>query len=676
MHPSIRYFVMSVLMLALTAYLYGVPGAFAQKTSKEFLSRAEDEEQLFVNAQVSDDQMTQAVAPTLNRSVSKGARQIVTAPQSFTNSNPITITDCPGTCIQPQPAGLYSSNITVSGVTTPTVQRVSVTLNGFSHAFPADVDVLLVSPSGRKSVIMSDFGAGEPGVSGINVTLDDYAATPIPSSVVGDTAYPFASGSYRPSNTSTSDVFPAPAPPSPYTYTLSAFNGDNPNGTWSLYVVDDSNSDAGSISGGWTITFDTRPAPPAAGDILISEFRTRGVGTAPPASDGSADEFIELYNNTDSSITIIDAVPGANPMLAPGAGWRFSIAEGASEVNAFILSETSSTAGPLAIPARGHYLMATVPTAPSPAGNTYSLVGYPTGTDFTTSGSANLSINPAAASGFIPDDAGIAIFNTTTATLANRLDSVGFSSVTAPGYKEGTGLAPANGITTASQHSFVRKYQTTGTGYPVDTNNNANDFVLVETTGAILNGVQSIFGAPGPERAPSATSYTTTAAPRIKPNSLVTPSLIDPLVSNAASPNRVRDATAVPNGALGTLAIRRCFTNNTGAPILTMRYRITDITTLGSPNPGGAQADLRVLDSAFQTVAATTGSVNSEALTLQTPPAQTTGGGLNSSLGEGVITATAPLASGDRTCVTFTTGVQQAGRFRFFINAESNNVLP
>jgi len=112
------------------------------------------------------------------------------------------------------------------------VQRVSITLNGFSHAFLADVDFLLVSPSGRKSVVMSDFGAGSPGVSNINVTLDDYAARPVPSTVIGNTGVPFVTGSYRPANSGTTDLFPAPAPAAPYTYTLSAFNGDSPNGTW------------------------------------------------------------------------------------------------------------------------------------------------------------------------------------------------------------------------------------------------------------------------------------------------------------------------------------------------------------------------------------------------------------------------------------------------------------
>ncbi|HXQ73234.1 MAG TPA: hypothetical protein VN844_22230, partial [Pyrinomonadaceae bacterium] len=105
------------------------------------------------------------------------------AAASFTNATAITITDCPNPCpASGQAASIYPSPITVSGEV-GVVERVSITINGFSHAFPADVDFLLVSPSGRKSVLMSDFGAGSPGVSNINVTLDDYAARPIPSTV-------------------------------------------------------------------------------------------------------------------------------------------------------------------------------------------------------------------------------------------------------------------------------------------------------------------------------------------------------------------------------------------------------------------------------------------------------------------------------------------------------------
>lgn len=596
------------------------------------------------------------------------------AQTSFTNSTAITITDCPNPCpASGQAASLYPSPIVASGLS-GVVERVSVTINGLSHAFPADTDFLLVSPSGRKSVLMSDFGAGSPGVSNINVTLDDYAARPIPSTVTGNTGVPFVTGSYRPANSGTTDLFPAPAPAAPYTYTLSAFNGDSPNGTWNLYIIDDANLDGGSISGGWTLTFDVRPPAPTAGQILITEFRTRGAGTTPPGSDGSADEFIELYNNTNNSITIIDALPGADPTSPTGAGWRVAGAQGALETTFLVIPQTLSTAGPLALPPHGFFLISTQPTSPSPAGNTYSLSTYPTGTGITASGSANISINPASATvGFLPDDVGLAVFSTAAALTANRLDSVGYSSVTAADYKEGTGLSPAAGITTAGQHSWVR---VEALGAPQDTGNNANDFVLVETTAAMLNGVASTLGAPGPERGPTMTAYTTTSAPLLH-NSDFAVAIIDPLQPSTAAPNRVRDMTPVTNGATGTLKIRRQFTNNTGLPVVALRYRVAAITTLTlGPVPPG-QADVRVLNSPTQTITLTdTTSVTAQALTVQTPAAQASGGGLNSSLAEGVITTTAPLANGASTVVEFNLGVQTPGNFRFYVNVEALTVPP
>lgn len=581
---------------------------------------------------------------------------------AFTNSTPITITDCPNPCpASGQPASLYPAPIVVSGEV-GVVQRVSVTLHGFSHPFPADLDFLLVSPSGRKSVLMSDFGAGSPGVSNINVTFDDYATQPVPSVVTGNTGVPFVSGSYRPANSGTTDIFPAPAPAGPYTYTMSAFNGDNPNGTWNLYIIDDANLDGGSITGGWTITFDARPTPPAPGQILISEFRARGTGTS--ASDGSADEFIELYNNTDESITIVDAVPGADP-TSTNAGWRLGGAEGASETTFFVIPQITGTAGPLAIPARGYFLIATQPTSQSPPGNSYSLSSTATSTP-------NMSIVPvSSATGFLADNGGLAVFSSAMPLPIYRLDSVGYSSITNPEYKEGTGLSPAGGITTNSQHSWVRNLSN---GKPQDTNDNAADFVLVDTNGATLNGIAAILGAPGPQRGPSVLTFTTSGAP-IESNANVAASLIDPMQTSAAAPNRVRDFTPVTNGANGTLKLRRKFTNNTGRPIIALRYRIVNITTLtgGAVAPG--VADLRVLNSPTQTITLTDAStVTSQALTLQIAEIQPNGGGLNSTLSEGVITAMAPLANGASTIVEFNLGVQVPGNFRFYINIEALTV--
>jgi len=206
--------------------------------------------------------------------------------------------------------------------------------------------------------------------------------------------------------------------------------------------------------------------------------------------------------------------------------------------------------------------------------------------------------------------------------------------------------------------------------------NNANDFMLVDTAASVLNGVSATLGAPGPERGPTATAYTTTSAP-IERNAQMMASIIDPMQPPQVAPNRVRDLTPVTNGTLGTLKIRRRFTNTTGLPVVALHYRIVDITTLigGAVPPG--EADVRALNSPLQTITLTDATiVTSQALTLQTPPTQASGGGLNSSLSEGVITTAAPLANGASTIVEFNLGVQLGGHFRFFVTIEALTVPP
>ncbi len=173
---------------------------------------------------------------------------------SYTNATSLTIPDSGA-------ASVYPSSINVSGVA-GAITKVTVTLNNLSHTFPDDLDILLVSPTGAKFVIMSDAG-GSNGLSNVTLTLDDAAATLMPN------AGAITTGSWRPSNYATggSDSWPAPAPAGPYQSPAttgsatfaSVFNGANPNGTWSLYVLDDSAIDSGTLAGGWTLNITTPP---------------------------------------------------------------------------------------------------------------------------------------------------------------------------------------------------------------------------------------------------------------------------------------------------------------------------------------------------------------------------------------------------------------------------------
>ena len=105
--------------------------------------------------------------------------------------------------------------------------------------------MLLIGPGGQTAMIMSDAGGSPGGISNVTLTLDDFAADPLP---VATPAPLVTTGAYRPTNypnpnPAIPDTFPSPCPittPSPDSV-LSTFNGTNPNGTWSLYVVDDQN---------------------------------------------------------------------------------------------------------------------------------------------------------------------------------------------------------------------------------------------------------------------------------------------------------------------------------------------------------------------------------------------------------------------------------------------------
>lgn len=142
----------------------------------------------------------------------------------------------------------YPSGITVSGVT-GTVTKVTVTLPDVSHTSPDDLDILLVGPLGQKVLLMSDAGEATDLVNA-SLTFDDAAPFAMPDGPG------IASGTYKPSSYQSGEVFPAPAPGPPYGTALSVFNGANPNGTWSLYVVDDDGLDQGTIAG-WRLNITT-----------------------------------------------------------------------------------------------------------------------------------------------------------------------------------------------------------------------------------------------------------------------------------------------------------------------------------------------------------------------------------------------------------------------------------
>ncbi|HYX44246.1 MAG TPA: hypothetical protein VE760_04325, partial [Acidimicrobiales bacterium] len=186
------------------------------------------------------------------------------------NTAPVTFTPPSVPTAAVLPFAPYPSTINVSGVT-GTISDVNVTLNGVTHVRPEDLDVLLVAPDGTTNlVVMSDIGGDNvfPGeaVSGVNLTFDDEAPAPAP------TDSQLSSGTFMPTDDDNDvnefvagnvDSFPSPAPAPSAATTLGVFDGLSPNGTWSLYVVDDQPGppELASLSGGWCLDITTADSP-------------------------------------------------------------------------------------------------------------------------------------------------------------------------------------------------------------------------------------------------------------------------------------------------------------------------------------------------------------------------------------------------------------------------------
>jgi hypothetical protein len=155
------------------------------------------------------------------------------------------------------------------------------------------------------------------------------------------------------------------------------------------------------------------------GGVVISEFRTRG-------PNGPGDEFVELYNNSDTAADV--------------SGWKIKVSSNSGGVATRLTIAASTT-----ILAHGHFLA------------TFVAGGY----------SGSIAGDKTYTAGF-PDDGGIGL------TMADDsvVDQVGMSSGSA--FKEGAVLMP---LTVNTDGSYERKTGG-GLGSTQDTNDNASDFAF------------------------------------------------------------------------------------------------------------------------------------------------------------------------------------------------------
>src|ERR1035437_6282490 len=179
-----------------------------------------------------------------------------TLTNTFANTNLIIINDYAA-------ASPYPSTINVSGVGGSLI-KVTVTFANLTHSWPADIDALLESPSQQSALLMANAGGGFA-INDVTLTFDDATNNSfLPQ------AGQIVSGTYKPTAYLPVATFLAPAPPDPYATNLSGFTRSNPNGAWSLFVIDDMAINDGVISTGWSLNLIT--ASPIASLAQTPQF--------------------------------------------------------------------------------------------------------------------------------------------------------------------------------------------------------------------------------------------------------------------------------------------------------------------------------------------------------------------------------------------------------------------
>lgn len=156
--------------------------------------------------------------------------------QTFTNAGTITIPDHGASTP-------YPSQISVTGLGAG-AYTMSVTLDGLSHTYLADLDIALVGPTNRALILSTDQG-GSSDAYGAPVTFADAGLTTLTGPISGAVTF-------RPQGGAGSFSGPLPGGLT-FATSFADFATATPNGTYSLYVFDDAGADQGQIAQGWSI---------------------------------------------------------------------------------------------------------------------------------------------------------------------------------------------------------------------------------------------------------------------------------------------------------------------------------------------------------------------------------------------------------------------------------------
>ncbi len=182
----------------------------------------------------------------------------VCTPSTFTNTTPVAI---------PTGPGVVTSTLAVTGAG-PVLTDVNLT-SFITHTFAADLDITITSPAGTVVTLTTDNGAGNDNV--FNGTVWDDDANPagqVPYTTNNGLVTDHAYGNL----TLASPLAPEDA--------LAAFNGENPNGTWTVTISDDLAGDGGSLDS-WSLNLCTLPSAPTETTTSFTNSTPTAIPTGP-----------------------------------------------------------------------------------------------------------------------------------------------------------------------------------------------------------------------------------------------------------------------------------------------------------------------------------------------------------------------------------------------------------
>lgn len=200
---------------------------------------------------------------------------------------------------------------------------VGATTVGIDHTYVSDLTITLTSPAGTTVPLMTRRGGG--GNNLCQTVFSDAATTPISS--VASLQAPFT-GSYRPETP------------------LSAFDGEDPEGTWTLQAFDGEEADTGSIRafslGISPVTCDelANAAPTTTADLYSTAFETPLTVAAPGVLGNDADP-------TEDPLTaaLVDDVDDGTLALAADGSFTYTPDDGFSGDDTFTYTASDGSLG-------------------------------------------------------------------------------------------------------------------------------------------------------------------------------------------------------------------------------------------------------------------------------------------------------------------------------------------